>query len=359
MPNKTKLKTSQTKNTLLRRGWNIVVSVSAFGGLIIFVLISGTKTARIDLASTAVPVPEAIQNTDDASGAISLLFVGDMMFDRGVARHAEKYGADSLLRGMGDILRGNDAVIGNLEGTITTETPVAKSGGSVLRFTFNPAFAGALKAEGFTAFSLANNHSLDFYNEGFEETKKFLDENGLLYFGSANNDSGLSANFTSHGKKICLVGYHDLYTFDPKPAVSEIEKIRPECDFVVLFAHWGEEYKQKQSPRQVALAHGFIDAGADLVIGAHPHVVEPVEIYKNKAIFYSLGNFIFDQGLSFWTEHGLAVRVELGGDEDDEVKFTLISTALDKTEVSVAGPEEAEMILKATGLDSAEFTLKR
>jgi len=322
------------------------------------------------LALPSVIAPEKLseKRPEKSDETIKLLFVGDMMFDRGVARHADNAGMESLFRGVQGLLEGNDAVIGNLEGTITSEPSIAQKDHTILHFTFDPAYAALLKGVGFTAVSLANNHALDFYAGGFEETKKNLDDAGLLYFGSPNNDTAtsLSTSFMIHGKNICLVGYHDLYTFDPTSALAEISALRgdlaeshsakPKCDFIVLFAHWGDEYELVQSPRQVELAHGFIDAGADLVIGSHPHVVEPMEIYKGRAIFYSLGNFIFDQGLSFWTEHGLAVKVSLSV-SSGEMKFTLIPTALNHAEASVASPEDAAKVLKILGASSDNFVL--
>ena len=110
----------------------------------------------------------------------------------------------------------------------------------------------------------------------------------------------------------------------------------------MLFAHWGNEYQLVPTERQIKLAHSFIDAGADLIIGSHPHVVEPVEIYNNKAIFYSLGNFIFDQKLSYWTEHGLALNVEW---DNAKTLFTLTPTTIENTEVNIANTEDSRKVI--------------
>ena len=107
--------------------------------------------------------------------------------------------------------------------------------------------------------------------------------------------------------------------------------MRPNCDFIIVFAHWGIEYKDKETKEQVVLGHELIDAGADLIIGSHPHVIQPIEIYKNKAIFYSLGNFIFDQGFSKATKEGLGVRVVL---EKNQITFKLIGLEINKNKLS-------------------------
>jgi hypothetical protein len=96
------------------------------------------------------------------------------------------------------------------------------------------------------------------------------------------------------------------------------------------------------------LGHTFVDAGADLVIGAHPHVVQPIEVYKDKAIFYSLGNFIFDQNISFATEHGLAVNVEW---DDEKTLFTLLPTTILKGEVEIADPQDSRKVLELVTKD--------
>ncbi|MCX6715987.1 MAG: CapA family protein [Candidatus Taylorbacteria bacterium] len=281
-------------------------------------------------------------NAEKKDAMVRMLFVGDMMFDRGVASHAQKYGIDSLFSNIERLFLDSHMIVGNLEGTITNKPSLAEKDHSVLRFTFDPMFAGLLKRLNFSAVSLANNHALDFYGDGYYQTVRNLATVGIASFGSPRNDENISMKFDVQGKTICLVGYHDLYIPDPAPALKEVGEIRPDCSYVVLSVHWGDEYKQTVTERQKMLARKFIDAGVDLIIGAHPHVVEPVEIYKNKAIFYSLGNFIFDQNLSFATEHGLVVGVEWNG---VETKFNLIPTVLNRGEVALADSEDSQKVI--------------
>lgn len=286
---------------------------------------------------------------------IEILFVGDIMLDRGVANHAEKHGVESLFSKVRGLFAEVDAVVGNLEGPITNEQSIARKDNSILRFTFDPQFAGVLKDIGFSAVSLANNHALDFGGDGYAQTLSYLQDAGLYSFGSYRNDQNISTSIKVKDKNLCLVGYHDLFTYNPVPVTDEITRIRWDCDFVVLFAHWGEEYQSVQTERQTELAHSFIDAGADLVIGAHPHVVQPVEIYKNKAIFYSLGNFMFDQDFSFETRHGLAVRV---GFDENKTVFTLIPVSINKAEVQIADGVDADRVINdAVGTGGTQFVL--
>ena len=284
------------------------------------------------------PAADAAVSSDD----LSMLFVGDVMLDRGVATHADKYGAESLFGKLERLFLGTDLTLGNLEGTITRNQSVSIPNNSLLRFTFDPKYANALADLNFSGFSLSNNHALDFGQDGFAQTKRFLTAAGLFSYGSPLNDGALSAQVKIRGKNVCFVGYHELFRSDPAPIIKEIQRIRPQCDLVVLGAHWGQEYFPGVTDAQRERAHQFIDAGADLIIGGHPHVVEPLEIYKGKAIFYSLGNFMFDQDFSFNTEHGLAVNVEWGS---DVARFTLVPVLIQRGEVSIADAADRKRTL--------------
>ncbi len=276
-----------------------------------------------------------------------IIFVGDIMLDRAVAIHSKRDGKESVFEGVKYLFEGVDAVVGNLEGTVSYRKSIAVPGSSILRFTFDPSFMPILRSIGFKAVSLANNHSLDFGHDADTETRDYLHINDILTFGSALNDRDLSSSISMKDGAFCLVGYHDLFFPDPSGVIEEIKNIRSSCKNIVVFVHWGSEYTHVPSDRQRILAQSFIDIGADLVIGAHPHVVQPVEIYKGKAIFYSLGNFVFDQNFSFATMHGLIVSVEWA---NDQIRFELIPVSIEKGKVTVADGEARNEVLK-TAID--------
>lgn len=261
-----------------------------------------------------------------------ILFVGDIMLDRGVALHAKKYGVETLFQGVKDLLASSDVVIGNLEGSITNFESKSQKDTSLLQFTFDPSYARLLRSHNVALVSLANNHAFDYGSEGYAQTFEHLTKVGILPFGSPRNDKSTLALLRLKDKDFCFFGYHDLFSSDQTGTVARITDTT-DCSYKIVFAHWGEEYKVQENDRQKKLAHEFIDAGADLVIGAHPHVVQPIEIYKGKAIFYSLGNFIFDQNFSFETTHGLAVRVSF---LEDKTEFELIPIFIDRDEVKIA-----------------------
>lgn len=285
---------------------------------------------------------------------IKILFVGDMMFDRGVANHITNFGIESIFEDVQILFQDKDMIVGNLEGTITNFPSVSIPNNQILKFTFKPRIAQLLKENNFTHLSLANNHSLDFEQEGLLQTKNYLEQNDLKYFGSAVNSSNLSVIEKIDDKSICLIGYHDLYTKNPEPVLNEIKNIRENCFYVVVFPHWGDEYEVVQNDRQALLAHQFIDAGADAVIGAHPHVVQQFENYKNKPIFYSLGNFVFDQDFSYDTRRGLVLYLEL---TEKEQKFTIIPVNIDRAEVSISNGKDKQNTLDLLGLEEEYLIL--
>ena len=292
------------------------------------------------LAGILIFIPDA-----PPEGPVRVLFVGDIMLDRNVARTAESEGAQALFATSTRALFADaDLRVANLEGTITTSSSIARRNHLLLRFTFNPTIAR--EALGFLhldAVSLANNHALDFGEFGYDETRKNLDTIGVQPFGQPFNDKGrLSTRLEVRGKTVCLVGYHALFAATTTPVVDEIERLRPGCWRVIVLAHWGEEYKTHSNAAQEAAAHAFIDVGADLVVGAHPHVVQNVEVYKDKAIFYSLGNFMFDQNFSWGTTHGLALRADF---YEDKTSFILTPITIAEQHASVGTSTLAGFIL--------------
>jgi poly-gamma-glutamate capsule biosynthesis protein CapA/YwtB (metallophosphatase superfamily) len=278
--------------------------------------------------------------------APSVLFVGDIMLDRNVARHAAS-STSALFAGVLSLFKTADANVANLEGAITQNPSIAQVDHTILHFTFDPALSEAvLRPLNLAAASLANNHTYDFYKAGYEATQSYLAAWGIKPFGHPYNAHSLSTTIDVRGKTFCLVGYHSLYDATTTEVVAEITKLRPSCYRVVVFAHWGDEYESKANAQQVAAAHEFIDAGADLVIGAHPHVVQNVETYKDKAIFYSLGNFMFDQNFSWATTHGLAVKVSFN---ESSTSFILTPITIQNQEASVANETDAARVLGLTG----------
>ncbi|MBI5152826.1 CapA family protein [Candidatus Peregrinibacteria bacterium] len=262
---------------------------------------------------------------------VTMLAVGDLMLDRYVKKIIDKKGAKYPFEKIEKLLSGNDLTLANLEGSFTDFKPKALNPNNTT-FTFDPALIPTLKELGFNIFNLANNHSLNFGETGFTQSKKYLGENSIDYFGEPMNKEKISIIKNIRGTKIGFIGYNGFDGANFDNVLNEIKKLKPENDFVVVFTHWGIEYQTNFSKTQQKLGHEIIDAGADIIIGTHPHVVQPAEKYKDKMIFYSLGNFLFDQTFSKKTQEGLAVGIIF---DKPDIKYYLFPTEIKKFQVEV------------------------
>lgn len=272
-----------------------------------------------DLEPTLTPIPRK------ASENIKMLFLGDIMLGRYVRTLMEKNGdlnypflkAKTTTGPGANFLNGYfNRVIANLEGPIL---PVPNRAQTGMSFGFAPDTAKIVKQNGIDIVSIANNHTLDQGERGFTSTEKYLKEGGLAFFGHPILPTEQDVLIeTIHGKKFAFIGFHDaVHRLDDVAARALIAKIDSQVDYAIVVIHWGIEYKKTNSPRQQQLAHAFIDAGADLIIGHHPHVVQNREIYKGVPIVYSLGNFIFDQFWSAETQRGMAIEAVFSTDPQD------------------------------------------
>ncbi len=245
----------------------------------------------------------------------SLLFTGDIMLDRGVAVWLKKEGVFYPFREISQLLRGVDILGGNLEGPIVEER--IQFSRHSLTFNFDSAVVEALSQAKFNLMNLANNHTLNRGRSGLEQTQSFLEAAGISWVGDPARCERL-ANFFEE-EKVAFLAFDQTLSLscsdeEIEGMIKEVKELSQLKYLVVLF-HWGQEYCLKNSSRQQELAHRVIEAGADLVIGSHPHVVQNIEKYQGRLIFYSLGNFIFDQYFSEETQQELVLGVELSPKE--------------------------------------------
>lgn len=250
----------------------------------------------------------------------SFVIAGDVMLDRLVYHQFKDKGLVHIFDNFGPrVFAGVDLAMINLEGPISHEPIDDNPTAGYMVFNFPPETAKILKSININAVSLANNHTLNNKSIGFEMTKKILSDEGIKYFGSQATLNDESVLRIDSGLPISVIGVNTLENFDRQLLISLIKK---EGDrFVIIFPHWGNEYQTTHSPSQQQLAYEWIDNGADFVVGSHPHVVQDYEIYKNKLIVYSLGNFVFDQTFSPETQKGLLVS---GVVKNNEVRYYLM-----------------------------------
>ncbi len=293
--------------------------------IILVILIAAVLTAAICYIVFYGTHPNVTQQNQPEQNTIiiqpknyvQLLFVGDLMFDRGIRYYAQKGGSNKFIfeKISAELLK-NDLVIANLEGPITGNKSV--SAGTAIGstnnyfFTFDPSVAQTLADENIKIVNLGNNHILNFGQAGLDSTEKYLQSSNISYFGAPGGVRSLEHDIS--GVKVAFVSYNEfngVYEIEKSSALNEIKKNIDNIDIVVVFCHWGVEYAKNSTEAQKELAHEFIDGGADLVIGSHPHVTQPSEEYNGKMIYYSLGNFIFDQYFNDDVRNGLGVVVKI------------------------------------------------
>jgi poly-gamma-glutamate synthesis protein (capsule biosynthesis protein) len=251
------------------------------------------------------------------------MFGGDMMFDRFIRLKMEQHGGDFIFSCLAPLLRNADIVIANLEGPITQNASVsvgtmpAEAGN--FAFTFPTSTARLLARHNILGVSTGNNHIRNFGPQGAEATARYLREAGIGFAGDLPHPAAFEMRI--RGVPLALISYNEFSAGrgSASTTLKEIAAARARGDLPLVFAHWGIEYATTSSAYSRELAHRFIDAGAEIVVGAHPHVVQENEIYLpagrqggGKHIYYSLGNFIFDQ---YWNEAvrtGLLLKVVFG-----------------------------------------------
>jgi poly-gamma-glutamate synthesis protein (capsule biosynthesis protein) len=250
-----------------------------------------------------------------------ILFVGDMNFDRYIRQVVENKGDDHVFSCITNFLKNYDLVVGNLEGPITDNPSVSL--GSIINtpnnytFTFSPITAKHLAKNNIKLVNLGNNHISNFGKEGFASTKKYLEEGGVEYFGGFYGDEPILRKEIK-GNKISLISFNEFGGDKVQNVVEKIKNEKKEERTVFVYTHWGDEYTAP--PQRIKnYAKLFAEAGADLVVGSHPHVILYSEKMGDSFVYYSLGNFIFDQYWNKEVSTGLVLEVNIKG---DNIKIT-------------------------------------
>ncbi|RKN84925.1 CapA family protein [Paenibacillus ginsengarvi] len=269
----------------------------------------GSSTGSSGNGGTTPPADESASKsgTDDPN-QVQLTFVGDVIFADNVATALKANGFDYPYRQVRSYLENADLTIANLE------TPITERGTKQIKdyaYRSSPQALPAFKEAGIDLVNLANNHILDYGTVGLLDTFDHLDKNGIRWFGAGHNASEAfkPVIVEKKGIKIAFLGLSKVVptqewkagtdrpgvadTYALKVPLEAIRNAKKEADLVVVVAHWGIEQQDQPEKYQREFAREYIDAGADLIVGGHPHVLQGFEQYKGKWIAYSLGNFIF------------------------------------------------------------------
>ncbi len=306
------------------------------------------------LSAMVIAMPgSATAQAQPKEAVVSIAFVGDIMLadtpGKVVRSGRDPFGP------MAPLLDTADIRVGNLESLIaTTGTPVPDK-----PFTFraHPRTLPLLKRH-FDALALANNHSGDYGPRAFGEMLGLLERQGIAYFGGGRTLAAAHRPLVIErkGLRIALLGYNEFFprSFEAdvdKPGIawSEDEQVRLDiaaartrygADLVIPFMHWGWEHERIAGQRQRQLARLMIDAGADAVVGGHPHVTQDVEQYRGKPVFYSLGNFVFDSFSDAANNTGWLLRMEL--DRQGVRSWRTVATRIDREGTPHPAPKRGE-----------------
>ncbi len=319
------LRMSRTsRRTLVRAGLGLAAGVPLAAWLA--ACGEDNPAARVIPTATATqPAPTATPDTRP----ITIVITGDVMLARSVNTQMRATNDRFPFNNTADYLRGFDLTVGNLECVVSTlGSPIP---GKDFTFEANPIGFGRLQAAGFDVMSVANNHSGDYGKDAFMDMLNHLPNYGITTLGGGAN---LAAAHTPVIKTVrtttvgflayCEIGPDTFAAtsttpghawLDPTLMRADIQALRPKVDYIIVFTHWGIEYVTVEDGDQQAMAHAAIDAGADFVVGAHPHVRQPSEIYRGKPVVYSLGNFVFDEMPGYEESHGNVLELTLQGSQ--------------------------------------------
>ena len=232
--------------------------------------------------------------------------VGDVNLGDRIATAIRSYGGNYPWTSVAPVLRAADIAVANLECAVSTGgTPASKA----YTFRGDPAALSAVAKAGVDVVSLANNHSLDFGIDAFRDTIRHLKKAGVTPVGGGGDLSAARAPalVTAGGLRFAILAYSDIrpYGFDATPLrpgaapadvtalASDVRRARRKADSVIVYFHWGVELARSPDYRQQAFAAAAFNAGATVVLGAHPHVLQPVRRVGRRLVAWSLGNFVF------------------------------------------------------------------
>jgi len=264
------------------------------------------------------------------SSPITITFGGDVLMEYSLVQSMKEQGADHPFEYVKPYFQNSDYTVINLETPITnasTEYP------KQYNFKASPLLLEGLKTSGVDMVSLANNHTLDYGEQGLIDTLNALQDADIDKIGAGRNDEEAYSEriVELKGKKIAFLAFSKVlpaiswYAGKNKPGIASgyqveraaniVEDVKQKADYVLVYYHWGDEKVNKPNRGQKKIAKSLIDHGADAIIGSHPHVLQGFDTYKGKPIAYSLGNFLFPDYVSGRTAETGILELQLKNDE--------------------------------------------
>jgi poly-gamma-glutamate capsule biosynthesis protein CapA/YwtB (metallophosphatase superfamily) len=316
-----------TRRDLIRRGGLLGAAALASGPVASFLAACdsasrGASRATSTTASTSTSAPTTTPDTRPVTIGVT----GDVMLGRSVNQRILATGDQFPFNSVAEALKRYDLTVGNLECVVSRlGSPQPKT----YTFEADPAGFDRLTSAGYSIMSVANNHSGDYGKTAFMDMLAHLPAHGITPLGGGANLTAAHQPVirTIRSTTIGFLAYCQIEPFgfaatssspghawlDPTLMAADIRALRPKVDFLIVFTHWGIEYHPIESAEQEAMARVAIDSGADFVVGAHPHVIQPSTTYRGKPIVFSLGNFVFDEMYSEDVRHGNVLSLTVQG----------------------------------------------
>lgn len=279
-------------------------------------------------ATNKPTTPSPAKLTSALNEPRSIVFTGDILLARNVEYLMNKSGQEYPFQG----INFNDwsyqpFVVGNFEATVPEQHKPTRSG--AMRFSVDTKNIATLKDAGFTHFSLANNHSLDYGQKGIINTIKVFSDANIETFGLPGPQREEAVSFIEvSNKRVALIAIEAL-TWAPTQVELDnlLHYASRRSDLQFVYIHWGTEYKIKNDRTQKTIAKRLVAAGADMIVGHHPHVVQNIDLIDGVPVFYSLGNYVFDQYFSPDVQIGLVLNIEFS----DSLLVRLLPVTSQKT----------------------------
>jgi poly-gamma-glutamate synthesis protein (capsule biosynthesis protein) len=324
-------------------------------------------------ATTTCPAVE-IENEEIVNEA-TIIFGGDVMLSRQVNAQMKKRQSYTWpFEKIAETLATADLAVINLESPFSFRGQYDVPTGSFI-FNADPKSVSGLSLAGVDLVSLANNHFGNMGTAGMQDTFEILSDNDIAFVGAGDNKAQARVGkiIERNGIKFGFLGYAypndstvateakpGILTMDVFSMAEDVAEISTKADIVIILMHAGTEYVSKPNWQQVEFAHAAIEAGADLIIGHHPHWVQSIEIYQDKPIFYSLGNLVFDQMWSAETQQGALVKINFN--KTNALSAELIPVRIvEYGQATLANLQDSETILSrmSVGSSTIEFIAQK